>query len=43
MNKYIPLVTTSKNRPICYQIVSMTTNTKFNVAIFPDVWLGNHY
>lgn len=43
MSKYKPLLITSNNRPICYQIISMTTSARLNVVIIPDIWLGNRY
>lgn len=43
MKKYRPLLTTSNNRPICYQIISMTTTSRLNAVIVPNIWLGNRY
>ena len=43
MKKYRPLLTASDNRPICYKIISMTTASRLNAVIVPDIWLGNRY
>lgn len=42
-NSYKPLLTNYNNKPICYQIISMTTTARLNAVIVPNIWLGNSY